>query len=185
MVPGLAMCVFVLGGMFGYLVTWIPDLTDGNWRIWSLIRVIWQFGGAIWVSLTWPGMLGFELRLPPWNLVRNWFRVARYSLPVGFFLCFNPVVDLVRGPVTITATDVRVLRNRSLEIEPTDYRVERKVEVVLGGGQIIRDGSLITAPHAPVWSRLAAPCKTMGSKMEVRFLRAMMAPLEIRCLPGP
>lgn len=185
--------LFFASGIFGYALTWLPSLTESSWRGWALARVILTLGSGVGVAATiaFP-MLPADRRrgekdAPPRGFGRRLFDFLKVfllasviALPLGALFCRAPLTDLVRGPVEAEVTAVRVDSRHGTRHNTVSYTLEVELE----SGETLRSGGCLSAPHAPAWQRMAEPCRDSGAPMHVRFLQAMMAPLEVECLEG-
>ena len=183
--------LFLGSGIFGYALTWAPSLTESSWKGWALARVLLSLGSALGIA----GTVGFPMLpsdkgrarkdgTPPGagrrilGFLKIFLLVAVVTVPIGALFCRAPLTDLIRGPVEAEVTSVRVDSWRGTRHRTVSYTLE----VDLASGETLRSGGCLSAPHAPAWQRMAEPCQLSGAPMHVRFLRAMMAPLEIECL---
>jgi hypothetical protein len=126
----VAIVVFATGAMLGAFVTglWIP--APRMWWAPLAIRVTWQLGGALLLAVA----IALEARpraAPiPWRVLCYGLLVATV---IGSLLCFNPLLDLARGPaivhgrLTLTVKDAGSVRNR--------YATDASIVVRERGGQ--------------------------------------------------
>ncbi len=92
----VAIIPFATGVFLGYFVTGIWTPVPEDWWIPASIRVAWQLGGAVLLGLAFlheGGALRFNAALVPALAI-----VAVVGSILGFVFCFNPVLDLARGP---------------------------------------------------------------------------------------
>lgn len=80
---------FVTGAFSAGAFTALPKLTLDNWMYWVGGRIVWQLGGAIWFGIALCDALGEQ--------EYRWKGAALAAL-LGLALCFNPVLDVIRGP---------------------------------------------------------------------------------------
>lgn len=80
---------FASGALCAFALTALPKLTLDNWIYWVGGRIVWQLGGAVWFGVAfWDAVETYEDR---------WKGAALGAL-LGLALCFNPVLDVIRGP---------------------------------------------------------------------------------------
>ena len=105
----IATTIFVSGALVAFALTSLPKLTLHNWIYWAGGRIVWQLGGAVW--------FGFAI----WDAVETYedrWKGAAVGALLGLALCFNPVLDLIRGPqlwegrvVHVKIWEERIYRN--------------------------------------------------------------------------
>lgn len=80
---------FASGAFCAFALTALPKLTLDNWIYWVGGRIVWQLGGAIWFGVALCDAL--EAQGCRW-------KGAALGTLLGLALCFNPVLDVIRGP---------------------------------------------------------------------------------------
>ncbi|HEY6160304.1 MAG TPA: hypothetical protein VI112_03750 [Bacteroidia bacterium] len=84
----IPLCIWVPGAFIGFFLTHPDALNTENWRTLCLIRVVWQWAGAIWfgISLT--------------RFARSTQGAVKLVASLGLFgllLCWGAVFDLIAG----------------------------------------------------------------------------------------
>ncbi len=87
----LAVTIFVTS-VLGYYVTGFASPTPETWSHALIVRVLWQFGGGVFVALA--VVIEGRGSLVTWIL-------GLVFLGLGFLMGYNPLLDLVHGPLLL------------------------------------------------------------------------------------
>lgn len=168
----VAVTCFATGAFGGFLLTGMPSLTEGNWLLLVGGRVLWQLGGAIWLGLATAAL--FE--------ATRW----KFALPfavVGVLLCFNPLLDLVRGPEILEGklTRVEYLEGSVWTTRAPTKTIDAIIEVETRDGERTRFQP--SGRHANQWSETLRQCQSRRSDVRIVLLRRLDAAIQVECLP--
>lgn len=168
----IAITCFATGAFGGFLLTGMPSLTEGNWLYLVGGRVLWQLGSAIWLGLATAAL--FE--------ATRWKFVLPCAL-VGGLLCFNPLLDLVRGPQVIEGklAQVKYLEGTLWTTRMPTKTIEAIIEVETRDGG--RERYHPRGRHANQWSETLRRCVTQRSDVRIVLLRRLDAAIQVECLP--
>lgn len=168
----VAITCFATGAFGGFLLTSIPRLTEGNWLLLVGGRVLWQLGSAIWLGLATAAL--FE--------ATRWKFVVPFAV-VGALLCFNPLLDLVRGPKVIEGKLAQATYAQGsvwITRAPTKT-IEAAIEVETRDGG--RERFHPRGRQATQWSETLHQCVTRRSDVRIVLLRRLDAAIQVECLP--
>lgn len=161
---------FATGLFCGYLLTALAPMTVSNWAVIALVRVVWQLGGAVWCAI----ILGraFDTGL--------WMSIAMGILG-GLLLCYNPVLDLIRGPLDIEGQLVDATVTRGTFVRPlgSNKSIRARVCVEVNG-----ETALDIEPaglQANRWQDLYAACGDPAGPVHIVALRHLDVVLALRC----
>lgn len=173
----VAIVIAACGWMLGAFITlWIPSPED--WWVPATIRVGWQLGGTVLLAVA------LMLENGPFRALFTAWRVTAVAVGVailfGLVFCFNPALDLIRGPAAPLGTaELKVRKAHSSRLgtylkgtvgvrQPDGSYVE--VDVRTNGGEEIK-------------ARLDA-CDTR-EPVRIVMLRHLDQVLAISCRPKP
>ncbi len=98
-----ALSFFVTGAFVGFLLTSIPAMSTGTWRIWVGARIAWQLGGALWFGAA----VCSPFEAPRWKGLLP-------AAVLGLALTFFPLLDMARGPLIVDGVMVSTSVRRDM-----------------------------------------------------------------------
>ena len=161
---------FATGAGCGYLLTALAPMTVSNWAVIASLRVAWQIGGAVWCAI----ILGraFDTGL--------WMSLAM-GCGAGLLLCYNPVLDLIRGPLDIEGLFVDATVTHGTFVRPLGSNKSIRARV---GVEVNGETALDIEPvglQANRWQDLYAGCGDPAGRVHIVALRHLDVVLTLSC----
>lgn len=165
---------FVSGAFLAFALTAFPKLTLDNWIYWVGGRIVWQLGGAIWFGVVLCNADVLETQGCPW-------KGAALGALLGLALCFNPVLDVIRGTqvwegrVTyVSIWEERIFRTTGGS-SPT---IHARITVESNG----QDHQLkLSGRQANIWGTIFQDCYKSNSTIHTVVLQHLNIILDANC----
>lgn len=163
---------FILGIFFAFFLTHKDILSQSNWKILVIVRIIWQLGGAIWIGLAITTFFS--------TYKRKTINVFAF-LFLGILLSFNALVDFIRGPIILTGTFIKQTTEKTF-IPSSGYSMgtEQDISVIY-----FRDSNGIKYEleiNTGYGEKIKSDLKLCdGNKIELVYLNRLDAIIMYRC----
>ncbi len=165
-----ALVFFATGAFCGFFLTALPRLTLHDWIYWVGARIIWQLGGAIW--------FGAAVCVP---LAEPYWKGTALGALLGLVLCFNPVLDVVRGPERWEGKITRiVIWNDQIWRRSGGYSLTVHGQVdIRGQGNAYQ--LELSGRQVSEWEKIFRQCHESNSTIHAVVLRHLNVVLEADC----
>ena len=161
---------FATGLFCGYLLTALAPMTVSNWAVIAALRVAWQLGGAVWCATILRRAFDSGLRLS-----------LAMGVGAGLLLCYNPVLDLIRGPLDIWGQLVDATVTHDTFVRPLGSNKSIRARV---GVEVNGETALDIEPvglQANRWQDLYDGCGDPASPVHIVALRHLDVVLALSC----
>lgn len=165
----LGIVVFAVGAFAGYALTAFAPIRPGAWWLWPALRVLLQLGGGTWLGIAMMGLMDASR-----------FKGALIFGVLSLLLCYNPLLDLARGPLRVDGTLVEGGMHRG-----TLMRGSGAQSPTIHGRIVVEDESGQRWTLRPMGLQanrlddLLAECQ--GERVHVEALRYLDVVMTLRC----
>jgi hypothetical protein len=160
------------GAFIGFFVTYFWPMDEAGWKVPVIIRVSWHIGGF--------SLLSLRLALQ-YELFREWRgRVLMFFIGtlIGFLLSFNPVLDLVEGPVSGYPVSSGIFKGTGHSGRyGTEKTISAAVDIQTADGKIIRFRPV--GLRANIWEYFLAQTPEGRRIIKLTILRHQQVPLSV------